>query len=857
MVVKQLVAVVAAVIVGTADRPFGDPFWPFWASGGTKRVARAASRPKLHGQARPGRFHESVGKGGTKRVGRSVVVKQLVAVVAAVIVGTADRPFHDPFWPFWASGGTKRVRRSGRFHESVVVKQLVAVVAAVIVGTADRPFGDPFWPFWTSGGTKRVARAASRPKLHGQARPGRFHESVGKGGTKRVGRSVVVKQLVAVVAAVIVGTADRPFHDPFWPFWASGGTKRVARAASRPKLHGQARPGRFHESVGKGGTNRVGRSVVVKQLVAVVAAVIVGTADRPFHDPFWPFWASGGTKRVARAASRPKLHGQARPGRFHESVGKGGTNRVGRSVVVKQLVAVVAAVIVGTADRPFHDPFWPFWASGGTKRVARAASRPKLHGQARPGRFHESVGKGGTKRVGRSVVVKQLVAVVAAVIVGTADRPFHDPFWPFWASGGTKRVARAASRPKLHGQARPGRFHESVGKGGTNRVGRSVVVKQLVAVVAAVIVGTADRPFHDPFWPFWASGGTKRVARAASRPKLHGQARPGRFHESVGKGGTNRVGRSVVVKQLVAVVAAVIVGTADRPFHDPFWPFWASGGTKRVARAASRPKLHGQARPGRFHESVGKGGTNRVGRSVVVKQLVAVVAAVIVGTADRPFHDPFWPFWASGGTKRVARAASRPKLHGQARPGRFHESVGRGTNRVGRSVVVKQLVAVVAAVIVGTADRPFHDPFWPFWASGGTKRVARAASRPKLHGQARPGRFHESVGKGGTNRVGRSVVVKQLVAVVAAVIVGTADRPFHDPFWPFWASGGTKRVARAASRPKLHGQARPGRFHESVGKGGTNRVGRSVVVKQLVAVVAAVIVGTADKLFGNSSIVAL
>ena len=53
------------------------------------------------------------------------------------------------------------------------------------------------------------------------------------------------------------------------------------------------------------------------------------------------------------------------------------------------------------------------------------------------------------------------------------------------------------------------------------------------------------------------------------------------------------------------------------------------------------------------------------------------------------------------------------------------------------------------------------------------------------------------------------MVVKQLVAVVAAVIVGTADRPF-------WASGGTKRVARAASRPKLHGQGRPGRFHESV-----------------------------------------
>ena len=51
---------------------------------------------------------------------------------------------------------------------------------------------------------------------------------------------------------------------------------------------------------------------------------------------------------------------------------------------------------------------------------------------------------------------------------------------------------------------------------------------------------------------------------------------------------------------------------------------------------------------------------------MVVKQLVAVVAAVIVGTADRP---------SSRGTKRVARAASRPKLHGQGRPGRFHESV--------------------------------------------------------------------------------------------------------------------------------------------------------------------------------------
>ena len=35
-------------------------------------------------------------------------------------------------------------QEDGRFHESVVVKQLVAVVAAVIVGTADNLFGDPF-----------------------------------------------------------------------------------------------------------------------------------------------------------------------------------------------------------------------------------------------------------------------------------------------------------------------------------------------------------------------------------------------------------------------------------------------------------------------------------------------------------------------------------------------------------------------------------------------------------------------------------------------------------------------------------------------------------------------------------------
>ena len=76
----------------------------FGPSGGTKRVARAASRPKLHGQGRPGRFHES----------------------------------------WWLKEEQKGSVDSGRCHESVVVKQLVAVVAAVIVGTADRPFGDPF-----------------------------------------------------------------------------------------------------------------------------------------------------------------------------------------------------------------------------------------------------------------------------------------------------------------------------------------------------------------------------------------------------------------------------------------------------------------------------------------------------------------------------------------------------------------------------------------------------------------------------------------------------------------------------------------------------------------------------------------